>query len=367
MFNQQQFKQLEQDYELYFLIPVAFADWLAHAFMVGKSSHYRLVPYFYTPKIGRRWYGRFMYWSLWLWGRRWLQRIRPQKVLATWAYPDVVAAAPIARRLNAEFYFKVHGSDINIHAQDKHRARQILAAADEAQGIVAVSEALKTKMVSMGIQEDKIHVIYNGVDHSLFSEPKEPPIKRNYFLYVGNLKAAKGVMELLEGFARLSVDPEEPMKLVYLGGGPMLGRLKERARKLGVAGRVEFAGVVPHKALGPWMQHAKAVVLPSYHEGVPNVVLEAMAAGVPVVATEVGGIPEVLDRELCGLLIPPQDAAAVAKALQGVLKHSWSSEAIKAYSQRFSWQENRKGLLELLNTSSGDNSETQGQGDDISA
>ncbi|MEW9798983.1 glycosyltransferase [Alteromonas sp. CYL-A6] len=346
-FNRQQFSQLEEDYALYFLIPVPLPVWWKHRHDIPLQDNIRIVPQLYIPKFGRRFYGLLMWWSLRLFAGTWLEHINPDKILASWAYPDAVAANKIAHWLNTPFYFKVHGSDINMHGTVPARARQIVSMSRSARGILSVSKALKSAMVSLGIQENKIHTIYNGVNHDLFSSPAASPLDERYVLYVGNLKHDKGVMELLRGFAALA-DAQPDLHLVYAGNGPMKAEIEAWcAATPSLNGRVTLLGQVNHAALPAWIQHATALALPSYNEGVPNVVLEAMACGTPVLATRVGGIPEVLPGD-CGVLIDPRSDEAVTQGLAELLQTTWNSDTIKTHAQRFTWSRNREQLLQLL-------------------
>ena len=140
-----------------------------------------------------------MFISLMMHSFGWAKRKSPKKVLASWAFPDAVAAQKFSKRLKAQFYFKVHGSDIDIQCQHPERANQVVNASTFARGILSVSQALAKKMVDFGVSEQKIKVIYNGVNHERFSKAHPRPIDKPYFLFIGNLKPDKGVMELLEG------------------------------------------------------------------------------------------------------------------------------------------------------------------------
>ena len=156
-FNYQQFTLLNEHYDVHMLVPVAFPDWFAHRKEINqKNTKLKIVPYFYTPKFGRRFYSKLMYFSLRMTAWKWLKKIAPAKILASWAYPDGVAAEKIANKLNADFYLKVHGSDINMHASFPARANQIAKVGNQAHGILSVSQDLANKMIDIGIKEDKM-------------------------------------------------------------------------------------------------------------------------------------------------------------------------------------------------------------------
>ncbi len=350
-FNRQQFELLKDDYQLSILIPIAFPDWFKHRKQIKQSAELRYVPYFYLPKIGRRFYSVTMFLSILLHSGFWLKKRKPSIILASWAFPEAVAASWLSRLYNAKFFFKVHGSDINLHGKIPARAKQIVSAADKAQGILSVSKALARELFAMGVSKEKVHVIYNGVDHDKFG-PCYPSNKTtDYILYIGNLKHDKGVIELIDGFGQISRQFPN-LHLVFAGSGAMKKTLATFAQTHHIENKVTFLGNIAHSQLPAWLSNAKVLCLPSYNEGVPNVVLESMAAGTPVLATCVGGIPEVVDESICGKLIPPKDAKAVAKGLSELLTRQWSREKIQQHGSQFTWQKNKKLLIEMLNANS---------------
>lgn len=347
-FNKQQFELLQDDYDLSILIPVAFPEWFKQRKQIKQSSHTRYIPYFYLPKIGRRFYSVFMFLSIVLHSGIWLKKRNPSTIMASWAFPEAVAASWLSRLYKTKFFFKVHGSDINLHGKIPARSKQILAAANTAQGILSVSKALAHELEIIGVDPKKIKVIYNGVNHDKFGLVHSAKIPNDYCLYIGNLKHDKGVMELIEGFNQIK-EQHPNLHLVYAGFGVMHNKLIQYVSAHNLIERVTFLGNVAHDELPAWLSNATALCLPSYNEGVPNVVLESMAAGTPVLATSVGGIPEVVDENICGKLISPKDANAVAKGLNALLSCQWSREKIQQHASQFTWQKNKTQLIEMLN------------------
>ncbi len=346
-FNRQQFNQLDGDFNKSVLVPIAFSEWFSHKKEIKQTENLRYVPYFYLPKVGRRFYSVFMFLSILLHSGWWLFKKKPKTIFASWAFPEAVAASWLSKLFGSRFFFKVHGSDINLHGKIPARAKQIVKASEHASGILSVSQALAEQMITMGIKKNKIEVIYNGVDHQLFGQKTTNPLLKDYVLYVGNLKKEKGVIELLEGFAAIHSDHPN-LHLVFAGPGNLKAVIENRAKELGIAQYVNLLGGVNHDQLPPLIANAKLLALPSYNEGVPNVVLEAMACGTPVLATSVGGIPEVVDEKVCGKLVPEKSVQGVTDGLKYVLKHQWSKHDIKQHSSKFSWQNNKKQLINLL-------------------
>jgi glycosyltransferase involved in cell wall biosynthesis len=154
-------------------------------------------------------------------------------------------------------------------------------------------------------------------------------------LYAGNLLAGKGLGELMEAFIRLA-QSRPRLRLAIVGQGPYGEALARRAAAAGVEDRVTMPGRGDAAAVAGWMRAADVFCLPSYSEGCPNVVVEALACGRPVVATRVGGIPELVN-EACGMLIPPRDAGELASALDRALSRRWDSGEIARTSTR-SWE-----------------------------
>lgn len=346
-FNRQQFALLESEYELSVLVPVNFIDWFRHIRKISQSDRVRYAPYFFMPKIGRRFYAVFMFLSLLLHSGFWLRKRAPNVMLASWAYPDAVATSWLASLFGCTFFFKVHGSDIHMHGLKAARAAQIKQAANKASAIISVSEELKAQMVGLGIDGAKVRVIYNGVDHALFSGTYQRKIDKPYMLFVGNLKQDKGVMELLQAFTAIAERFSE-YQLVIAGSGVMLDMMLQSIQQQGIAEKVMLLGNVAHNELPALMQYASLVVLPSYHEGVPNVLLESMAAGTPVVATAVGGIPEIVEQDVTGILVPSAEPVMLAEALKQALQKPWQRSAIQQHAAQFTWQKNKAQMLEML-------------------
>ena len=346
-FNKQQFELLKDKYNVSILVPIAFPDWLKHRKEIIQSENIRYAPYFYIPKIGRRYYSLSMFLSLFVHSGVWLKKRKPHSILASWAFPEAIAASWLSKLFRSRFFFKVHGSDINLHGKIPARAKQIVKASEHASAVLSVSKALANEMVNMGIAKDKINVIYNGVDHEKFGVSNESPKKEEYLLFVGNLKAEKGVLELIQGFEKVS-KTYPYLHLVYAGSGSMAQKIEYYAKKHNLSNRLTLLGNVKHENLPAWISHAKGLCLPSYNEGVPNVVLEAMACGTPVIATNVGGIPEVVEP-YCGVIIKAKSSDEVGRGLTQLLEQQWNQEKIKTHAFQFNWQKNQQQFIQMLN------------------
>ncbi|MGB8634859.1 MAG: glycosyltransferase [Rhodanobacteraceae bacterium] len=356
MFNRQQFENLGRLCELHVVGAVDFRQRFHPASPVPPFEHLqaRWFTFWHLPRFGRDWQAQCWLAALQARHGRWIQRQHFDCLLVSWAYPDAVAVAGLARRLNLPWVAKVHGSDINGLAASGRRRRRVARALADADAIVAVSEALADGVRQLGVSEARIHVLYNGVDRQAFCPGSrtracaalglDAECKR--ILYVGNLKASKGCLDLLDALPEL-VAREPQARLVMVGEGPDRAAIIRRIGTLGLGEAVSLPGAVAHQQLPDWFRASDLLCLPSHAEGVPNVVLEAMASGLPVVATRVGGIPEVLPDE-AGFLVPVADCAALATALQQGLARTWDTARIVGHASRFDWSQNAERLFGIL-------------------
>jgi glycosyltransferase involved in cell wall biosynthesis len=354
-FNRQQFERLGRRHDVDVLTAVDFRERHGMRSEVSVAGlHADHFVYFYPPRIGRSLHAVCWLLSL-LWQRgKSLRASHYDCLLASWAYPDAVAVGWLARRLGIPYAVKVHGSDLNVQATHALRRLQIQASLRGAGAVVAVSQALADKVVALGVDVSRVHVLYNGVDNVLFSTGSRSAARMRLglssdaplLLYVGNLKSSKGCLDLLAAFpAVLAVRPRA--RLVCVGAGPARADLLKLAALLGCAERVHLVDAVTHAALGEWFRAADLLCLPSHNEGVPNVVLEAMACGTPVVATRVGGIPEVVP-EYAGILVPPHATGALSVALIEAAGRRWDSARIAAHAGGFRWEDNIQRLERIL-------------------
>lgn len=360
-FNRQQFERLGQRHDVDVLTAVDFRERLGGVRGVVEidALHLDYFTFVYMPGFGRSLHAFCWLVSLLL-QRGWrLRAARYDCVLASWGYPDAVAAGWLARMLGIPYVVKVHGSDLNVQATHALRRVQIRGALRHAAAVVAVSAALADKAQQLGVPRSHVHVVYNGVDIDRFAPGSRLQAREHLglapdsrlLLYVGNLKAAKGCMDLLEAFpAVLAKQPQA--QLFYVGAGAFAAELVARAAALHCADRVKMVGAVPHEQLANWFRAADLLCLPSHNEGVPNVILEAMACGTAAVASRVGGIPEVLPQ-YAGILVPPCDHASLSVALLDGLERDWDTARISEQAGKFRWGDNVDRLEHILQATTG--------------
>ncbi|MBN1883926.1 MAG: glycosyltransferase [Candidatus Krumholzibacteriota bacterium] len=358
-FNRQQFLHLAASHELAVVSPVPWPHRLRFA-LAGRAprptaetaaSMSVVYPtYWYAPKAMRRFYGRWYERAIAGPFRQIAASLRPDIVYATWAYPDCWAAARLAAGAGLPLVSRLHGTDVNQGLESRARRPFVLEAMRASSRIVAVSAALRQTLVEAGIDGSRIAVVMNGIDTALF-RPRDRSGERRRLglrfdarivLYAGNFKAIKGVPVLVEAFARAAVPGAE---LHLVGDGPQERLLRGLARRAGIAGSVFFHGRAPHERVASFMGAADLFCLPSLAEGTPNVVLEALACGLPVVATDTGGTPEILAPEN-GILVPPGAAEALAGAIVDGLGRGWDRARI--VSPAGSWEENARRISVLF-------------------
>jgi glycosyltransferase involved in cell wall biosynthesis len=274
-----------------------------------------------------------------------------QLIDAHYFYPDGVAAIWLGQKLGKPVVITARGTDVNLIPQYPLPRRMIERAANAAAGIITVSQALKDAIVALGIPADRITVLRNGVDLELFhtggreEARKALGLTRKTLVSVGLLIERKG-HDLIIGAM-----PELPdFELLIAGEGEERERLQALAAKLGVADRVRLLGSVPHRELQKLNVAADALVLASSREGWPNVLLEAMACGTPVVASNIWGNPEVVAAPEAGVLMPSRTAAGVAEGVRTLFAQLPDRARTRAVAENYSWDATTKGQIDLFRT-----------------
>lgn len=291
-------------------------------------------------------HGRGMYLSLRASIRRLRREFPFEVILAAWAYPDGVAAAHLAREMGVPLVTMVLGSDINELPRHPALRKQIREGLLYSRRIVAVSGALQQQLLQLEIPASRVVVQRNGVDGKTFRIRSQQEVRQHLGLdvsgpivcYVGNLSPEKGVNVLLEAMLLLKTQGHSGITLLLVGDGTLESELKAFVEREGIEGQVRFCGRRPHAEIPDWISAADVLCLPSFREGCPNVVLEALASGRPVVASSVGGVPELLD-DGTGALVPPGDREALAAALATALDRTWDPVALRNSVQYLSWNQ----------------------------
>src|SRR5262249_10263632 len=278
---------------------------LAAPNIVSHTIRYFAVPWFTRPINGRS-----IYRSL----RASLGSERPDLLLTYWVYPEGYAAVLLGRDLGIPVVVGSRGSDLKLTPTTGVMGRKVRYTLEHASAVLCVSSDLGTVARRLGAPPERVQVVRNGVDGSVFRN-RDPIIARQQsgipqrtrlVLYVGRWDSLKGLAQLLEAIALLNREQPGQWILALAGAGFLGDSLKRQAETLEIAERILFLGTLPAQEIAQWMNASDLLCLPSESEGCPNVILEALACGCPVVATAVGGIPGLVGED-CAVLIPTND------------------------------------------------------------
>ena len=324
--EEEQIDGLEVYHPRYFLVPKISMSWQALAMFVGSLRT--------VLAIHRRW--------------------KIDLIDAHYVYPDGMAAVLLAKHLGVPVVVSARGTDINLFSTFpiiRSWIRWTLAHAD---GVVAVSAALREVMIRMGVGRGSIRVIPNGIDVSRFQPVPAAEARRKLGLAeetpivvsVGSLTPAKGHDLVIGAFKRMA-PRHDGLQLYILGEGTYRRELERMVNESGLSNRVHLVGKRPNEELHLWFNAATVSCLASSREGWPNVVTESLACGTPVVATRVGGIPEILDSEELGVLVDAT-ADSVAAGLERALTHPWNRAAISSRTHLRSWDVVAREIDELF-------------------
>lgn len=286
-------------------------------------------------------------------------------------YPDGMAAVLLGRWLQIPVIVSARGTDANVYPKYRMIRQLICWTLAKADAVIAVSAALKNAIVDLGVAEDKIHVIPNGVDTRLFRPvPRDEALealglKSNgpIIVSVGSLIPSKGHDLLIHAFGKL-VSRHPGLQLYILGDGPEKERLKHLTSLLKLGQAVQLVGKKPNEELGYWFSAAKVSCLLSSREGWPNVVTESLACGAPVVATRVGGIPEIIASNKLGILVD-RTAEAAEAGLDDALRKDWDRDLISREARARTWDDVAREVEEVIrNAARGHFQKNAGASDD---
>ncbi|MEA1996583.1 MAG: glycosyltransferase [Gemmatimonadota bacterium] len=265
-----------------------------------------------------------------------------------------VAAMELKRALGLPFVVSVYGTDINwLFETGERKADPALAGATvevlkAADAVICVSRDLEARVAGLGVEKQRIHWIPNGADTGLFSPGDKVSERRSLgwpedcrvILYAGNIIPTKGLGELVEAVALMEREAAGlPEFVVMLAGhgGDYQKQLKAVISERGLERRFKFLGAQPHDRMPALMRACDIFCLPSWREGWPLSVVEALACGSPVVATGVGGIPEIVTSPGEGILCQARNPEALAGALAKALNTRWDEKLIAGSALRYSY------------------------------
>lgn len=290
----------------------------------------------------------------WLAGQRLvkpMQRFAPDFVIGYWVYPEGAGAIQAARKLGKPAVLGALGTDINDrHGINAYLTRHALHGADR---IIFVSNDMRNRAISeYGVTPARCATVVNGINTSVFHPQDQGACRSDLgvspdaslIVYVGRLIEAKGLRELILATDELRKSRPET-RLVIIGEGTFKEQLKTMIQDRNLTAHVQLAGgLLPH-VIAKWLNAANLLTLPSWSEGYPNVLVEALACGCPVVATTVGGIPEIVTTD-CGLLCPPRHLSELLSALEKGLEAHWNRNTIARGMSR-TWNDVAEETLQI--------------------
>ena len=363
IFNAYQIQNLAKLCDVKVVAPIAWFPIRGHYAPKGKVPVQETIAgmeihhprHFYLPKIARQFNA-----SLYAAGiSHTLQQIHREFpfdiIFANWTYPDACAVAKLALRFRVPFVTSVSGSDAHLYLTFRIRRRQILRMFAAARAIMTRSQDLKDMLLAYGVPGPKVHVVYNGVDRRRFCSVPRDQLRQKLgwdsrdqvLLFVGRLSPEKGADDLLRAYAHARRYYGIAGRLVIVGDGPDRPLLEKLANQLGIQDQVTWAGWKRPAEVSEYMNAADLLCLPSHNEGVANVVLEAFSCGIPVVATAMGGIPEIM-TPATGVLASPKQPESFSAALGKALRQSWDATAIRAQAERYNWSSNAAQVQTIL-------------------
>jgi teichuronic acid biosynthesis glycosyltransferase TuaC len=302
--------------------------------------------YFLIPKIAMPFHGLMMFFSVFYFMKRLRREFAFDIIDAHYVYPDGLAAVLLGVLFRRPVVISARGSDINVFAQMPIIRTLVRYSLKKAKRVITVSRALQQVILGLGIPRKKISFVPNGVDPlKFYPVPKVKarnelglPNERTLLLSVGGLTSVKN-FELLIRAVKITIEEfgRKDLLLIIVGEGILRRNLERMIAAYDLTGHISLAGAVPHANLRLWYCAADLFCLVSKREGWPNVILESLACGTPVVASSVGGIVEMITSDTVGVLTE-QNERAVADAIDLALKRNWKTDEIASYARQYSWQ-----------------------------
>lgn len=330
-------------------------DWARMAATPAEETRHGLrilhPRYPLVPKVGMTLAPFLLYRAMVPVLRRLLAQVGPIDAIdAHYFYPDGVAAVWLGRTFNLPVIVTARGTDISLIPRFRLPRMLIGQVIRESAAMITVSAALKEAVVKLGAPESKVTVLRNGVDTDLFHPPADRDVlrirlgfQRPTLVSVGLLVERKGHDRTIEAMVQL---PE--YDLVIVGEGPERQSLLDLIARHDLADRVRLLGPRSHSELPDFYGAADASVLSSSREGWANVLLESMACGTPVVASNIWGNPEVVQRIEAGVITDENTPSGIARGVRRLFQEQVPRIATRGYAERFGWEETTQGQIDLF-------------------
>jgi glycosyltransferase involved in cell wall biosynthesis len=296
------------------------------------------------PKLSMPMHGLLMYLGAQKLARSLHQQEPFDCIDAHYIYPDGFAAVLLGKLLRIPVVVWALGTDINVFPGFRTIRPLIRWTLNNASGVIAVSSALKTRVQELGVPESKVQFIGNGVDTDLFRMGDRQGARRalgipeegKVLVCVAALREAKGQQHVIAALAKIASRHPE-LRLYLVGEGEYRHNIEHLVRKFSLQQRVFLVGSRANEEIPLWFNAANASILASSREGWPNVILESLACGTPVIATPVGQVPEILSSGDLGVVVP-QDPASLASAMEDVLSRYWDRYSLTRFAHSRPWK-----------------------------
>lgn len=310
--------------------------------------------FFYFPGVFKNWDAYFYKRGVRKWLNNVIQNWRPDLMDAHFVWPDGVAVAALAREFEIPYTITLRGKLYEC-LKSPSQTKQCQGALGNAAMVFSVSKLLAREAEKLGVEKARITTIPNGVDPKHFY-PRDKqvcrnqlglPKKKRLIVTVGHLGHRKGHHEVIHALAGLPDD----VCLILVGGSAQGGtpdQIRATAVKAGVEKRVTLAGSQPYQRIPLYLNAADVSVLASYREGCPNAVLESLACGTPVIASDVGSVPDILKNSHVGRIVPPRQIEPLQQALADILKQNPSPEEVVQFSEVQTWDQVADDIQNVL-------------------
>ena len=295
------------------------------------------------PKISMSFHGLLMWLGIRPVARKLNRKKKVDLIDSHFVFPDGMAALLIAKELKVPIVISARGSDIHQYPDFKTIRPQIIWTLEHANCIITVCQALKDSIKQLGVLNTNIEVISNGIDSTQFQiidriiarKKLNLSTQKKIILTIGNLVPVKGHVRIIDAFHRIK--EYHPDSLVFIiGDGPERFHLIDKIKKAGLEDYIFLIGHRPNTELVWWYNAADIFCLPSLREGWPNVLMESLSCGTPVVATNVFGTPEIIANKNLGILVQ-QNKESIAFGIIDALNRCWDRDIIRQHIKGRTW------------------------------
>lgn len=320
----------------------------------GIDIYYPKYPF--IPVLGRFIHPALVFLSVSGLVRRLIKEKHIDIINAHWVYPDGIAAVLIGRSAGVPVVVTAHGCDINLYGEYRLRRPQIKWALKNAAKVTAVSNPLAEKIVTdLCAYKEKVNVLHNGIDLKHFHFRNQIKcrkelgldLSKKHLLFVGQLVDVKGLEYLIEALSIIKTNGRLDFQTLLIGEGPLRNRLYSLISEKGLKENVLLLGSKQYSEIPIWMGASNMLCLPSKREGQPCVILEALNCGIPVVASRVGGIPDMIDEDN-GIMTDPGNVDELSEAIVAGFDRAWDRDRVASKVQQMTWVNSARKYVDIF-------------------